>query len=156
MKQVILHCDGSSLGNPGAGGWCGILQFKSQDRVIEKVLKGGAAHTTNNRMELLAVIESIKALKEPCEVLLYSDSRYVCDGINEWLKNWIAKNFKEVKNKDLWEAYIKASKPHKVIACWVKGHSGEPHNEMCDKIAKEMAQSYATNMIESAPKDSLF
>ncbi|MCI6218315.1 MAG: ribonuclease HI, partial [Helicobacter sp.] len=87
MKSVTLYCDGSSLGNPGAGGWCGILQFKE----AKKILSGGEAHTTNNRMELLAVIESLKALKESCYVELYSDSKYVCDGINLWLKNWIAK-----------------------------------------------------------------
>ena len=94
MKKIFLYCDGSSLGNPGAGGWCGILRYKDKERV----LSGGEANVTNNQMELRAVIESLKALKEPCEVELVSDSKYVCEAINSWLKNWIAKKFKDVKN----------------------------------------------------------
>lgn len=139
MKQITLYCDGSSLGNPGAGGWCGILSFMGK----QKILTGGESHTTNNRMELLAVIESIKILKEPCKVMLYSDSRYVCDGINQWLNNWVQKNFKNIKNPDLWQAYLKASQPHQVIAHWVKGHAGNPQNELCDTLAREQAQLYA-------------
>lgn len=135
MKSVTLYCDGSSLGNPGAGGWCGILQFKD----AKKILSGGEGHTTNNRMELLAVIESLKALKESCYVELYSDSKYVCDGINLWLKNWIAKDFAKVKNPDLWRLYLDVSKPHVVHATWIRGHSGIALNEECDKIAKSQA-----------------
>ncbi|MCX2716163.1 ribonuclease HI [Helicobacter sp. MIT 21-1697] len=138
MKQVTLYCDGSSLGNPGAGGWCGILSFDDK----QKILRGGQAHTTNNRMELLAVIESLKALNQPCIVNVYSDSRYVCDGINVWLKSWVSKQFKNVKNPDLWQLYLQVSSPHQVIAHWVKGHSGVPQNELCDKLAKESAQLY--------------
>ena len=136
MKQVTLYCDGSSLGNPGAGGWCGILCFKDK----QKILSGGEPNTTNNRMELLAVIESLKALKEPCVVNLYRDSKYVCDGINSWLKNWVAKDFKNVKNVDLWQSYLQVSSPHSITAHWVKGHAGHPQNELCDSLAKQAAK----------------
>lgn len=135
MKSVTLYCDGSSLGNPGAGGWCGILEFKS----TRKVISGGEAHTTNNRMELQAVISSLEALKEPCCVEIYSDSKYVCEGINVWLANWIAKDFAKVKNPDLWRRYIQVAQKHKIHATWVKGHSGIVLNEECDKIAKQEA-----------------
>ena len=139
MKQVTLYCDGSSLGNPGAGGYCGILTFGKH----QKIIKGGEPHTTNNRMELLAVIESLKALTEPCIVEVYSDSQYVCNGINEWLEKWVAKNFREVKNPDLWRAYIEVASPHTISAHWVKAHAGNPQNELCDTLAREMAHFYA-------------
>lgn len=138
MKQVTLYCDGSALGNPGAGGWCGILSYGTK----EKILRGGEAYTTNNRMELLAVIESIKALKEPCIVHLYSDSNYVCKGINEWLEKWQQKQFKNVKNADLWRHYLLVSSSHQVIAHWIKAHAGIAQNELCDKLAKESARAY--------------
>ena len=138
MKQVTLYCDGSALGNPGAGGWCGILSFGSK----QKILRGGEAHTTNNRMELLAVIESLKALKEPCVVELYSDSSYVCNGINEWLPKWQAKQFKNIKNPDLWQSYLQVSGSHCVNAHWVKGHNGIEQNELCDKLARESAKGF--------------
>ena len=135
MKKIEIFTDGSSLGNPGAGGWCAILRYKNR----EKVLSAGEPHTTNNRMELLAVIEALKALKEPCEIDLYSDSSYVLNGISKWLENWIKKNFKNVKNEDLWREFIEVSKNHKINTIWVKGHSGHQENEKCDKIAKEEA-----------------
>lgn len=138
MKKITLYCDGSSLGNPGAGGWCGILRYKDK----EKVLSGGEANVTNNQMELKAVIESLKALKEPCEVELVSDSKYVCEAINSWLGSWIAKGFKNVKNPTLWQEYLQVSSPHKVRATWVRGHSGHIYNERCDEIAREQAQKY--------------
>lgn len=138
MKEVTLYCDGSALGNPGAGGWCGILSFGSK----QKILTGGEKMTTNNRMELKAVIESLKALKMPCVVHLYSDSSYVCNGINQWLENWQVKQFKNVKNVDLWQSYIEVSSSHKVIAHWVKAHAGVEQNELCDKLAKECAKTY--------------
>lgn len=138
MKSVTLYCDGSALGNPGAGGWCGILEYKG----AKKVLSGGEAHTTNNRMELLAVIQSLKALKEPCKIELYSDSKYVCEGINTWLKNWVIKDFAKVKNPDLWREYLQVSKGHFVSAHWIKGHAGIPLNEECDAIAKAQAQKF--------------
>jgi ribonuclease HI len=136
MKKIEVYTDGSSLGNPGPGGWCALLRYKGH----EKILKNGEDMTTNNRMELTAVVEALKALKEPCEIDLYSDSEYVLKGISEWLPNWIKKNFKNVKNIDLWKEYINVSKGHKVHVNWVKGHSGHKENEICDKIAKEEAQ----------------
>lgn len=136
MKQVLIYCDGSSLGNPGIGGWCGILKFGDR----EKILTGGSQSTTNNRMELTAVIESIKALNQPCEIMLYSDSKYVCDGINLWIKQWIKKDFKNVKNVDLWEEFLKVSARHNLRAVWVKGHSGHQYNEKCDNLARQEAQ----------------
>jgi ribonuclease HI len=135
VKKIEIFTDGSSLGNPGAGGWCAILRYKNQ----EKILKGSKKLTTNNQMELTAVIEALKALKEPCEVNLYSDSTYVLKGISEWLKNWQKREFKNVKNKELWQEFLKISKPHKINVFWIKGHSGHKENEICDKIAREEA-----------------
>jgi len=135
MKKIYLFSDGSSLGNPGPGGYCAILRYKDH----EKIVKGNEPNTTNNRMELKAVIEALKKLKEPCEVIIYSDSNYVVKAVNEWLKDWIKKDFKNVENVDLWKEFIKVSKPHKITALWVKGHSGHKENEICDKIAKEEA-----------------
>jgi len=135
MKQVHLYSDGSSLGNPGAGGYCAVLKYGD----AQKIVSGGEADTTNNRMELKAVIEGLKIIKEPCEVIITSDSNYVVKAINEWLKNWVKKDFKGVKNIDLWKEFLKVSKPHKLKAVWVKGHAGHEENELCDKIAKEEA-----------------
>ena len=136
MKKIEIFTDGSCLNNPGSGGWCAILRYGKN----EKILSGAEKNTTNNRMELTAVIEALEALKEPCEIELYSDSTYVLKGLNEWLSNWIKKDFKKVKNVDLWKKYIEVSKPHKIHINWVKGHSGHTENEICDKIAKEEAQ----------------
>ena len=136
MKRVLLFSDGSSLGNPGPGGYCAILRYKEN----EKIISGGEPHTTNNRMELRAVIEGLKALKEPCIVEIYSDSNYVVQAINQWLSGWVRKNFKNVKNPDLWREFVEVAKPHKLRAIWVKGHAGHEENERCDKIAKQMAQ----------------
>ena len=135
MKKISLFCDGSSLGNPGAGGYCAILRFGS----VEKIVSGGMANATNNQMELLAVIEGLAALKEPCDVTLISDSSYVIKGINEWLEGWRRKNFAKVKNPELWQRYLEVSKIHKVHGIWVRGHDGHVENEMCDRIAKEEA-----------------
>ena len=138
MKKVTLFCDGSSLGNPGPGGYGVILRYGN----IEKELSGGEADTTNNKMELKAVLEGLKALKQPCEVEIVSDSSYVVKGINEWLPNWIKREFKKVKNPHLWQEYIKVSKPHKIKATWVRGHNGHEENERCDKLAKEEALKF--------------
>ena len=135
MKKITLFCDGSSLGNPGFGGWCAILRYNDKN----KILKGSSKDTTNNRMELQAVIEGLKAIKEPCEVEIISDSKYVCESINSWLQNWIKKDFKNVKNTDLWRLYLEVSKNHNIKAIWVKGHNGHAENEQCDKIAREEA-----------------
>jgi ribonuclease HI len=136
LKKITLFSDGSALGNPGPGGFGAILRFGS----TEKEIVGGEAHTTNNRMELLGVIEGLKALKEPCKVDVISDSSYVVKGINEWLEGWIKRDFKKVKNIDLWRAYIEASKEHTIHAIWVRGHDGHEENERCDKLAWDEAQ----------------
>ncbi len=138
MKKITLFSDGSALGNPGPGGFGTILRFKDSERI----LSGGEPYTTNNRMELKGVIEGLKALKEPCEVEIISDSSYVVKGINEWLTNWIKRSFKKVKNPDLWREYIEVSKPHIIHATWVKGHNGHEENERCDDIARKRAQKY--------------
>jgi len=135
MKRVYLYSDGSSLGNPGPGGYCAILRYKDKERIV----KGAEPHTTNNRMELKAVIEGLKALKEPCIVEVYSDSSYVVRAINEWLRGWVKKNFKNVKNPDLWRDFLEAAEPHRIKAIWIKGHAGHEENERCDTIAKQMA-----------------
>lgn len=135
MKKISLFCDGSSLGNPGAGGYCAILRFGN----VEKIVSGGMANATNNQMELLAVIEGLAALKEPCDITLISDSSYVIKGINEWLEGWKRKDFAKVKNPEMWQRYVEVSKNHKVHGIWVRGHDGHVENEMCDKIAKEEA-----------------
>ena len=136
MKQIHLFSDGSSLGNPGYGGYCAIIRYKEH----EKIASGALPDVTNNQMELLAVIEGLKLLKEPCDVTITSDSSYVVKGINEWLQNWIKKDFKKVKNPDLWKQYIEVAKPHKIYAVWVRGHNGHEENERCDKIARHAAE----------------
>jgi ribonuclease HI len=136
VKKITLFSDGSALGNPGPGGYGVILRYKGKERE----LSGSEMHTTNNRMELLGVIEGLKALKEGCEVEIVSDSSYVVKGINEWLENWIKRDFKKVKNPDLWREYIEVSKPHKIKATWVRGHDGHEENERCDKLARDEAQ----------------
>lgn len=135
MKKITLFSDGSALGNPGPGGYGTIIRYGKH----EKELVGGESHTTNNRMELLGVIEGLKALKEPCEVDVVSDSSYVIKAINEWLDGWIKKDFKKVKNVDLWQEYIDVSKPHKINGIWVRGHDGHEENERCDKLARDEA-----------------
>lgn len=143
MKRVVLYADGSSLGNPGPGGWCGII--KCGDK--EKVISGGESYTTNNRMELTAVIKSLEALREPCEVVLKTDSKYVVEGLKSWLDSWIERNWKnssgkEVMNKDLWERLDSLRKFHKINPEWIKGHSSDPDNERCDRIAKKEAMKF--------------
>jgi len=136
VKKITLFSDGSALGNPGPGGYGVILRYGDKEREI----CGGEKHTTNNRMELLAAIEGLRALKEPCDVEIISDSSYVVKGINEWLDGWIKRDFKKVKNPDLWREYIEVSKPHKIKATWVRGHNGHDENERCDILAKQEAQ----------------
>lgn len=138
MKIVSLFSDGSCLNNPGPGGWAFILEYNG----ASKEISGGERETTNNQMELRAVIEGIKALKEPCEIRLYTDSSYVANAINSWLFNWVKKNFKNVKNVPLWQEYLAVSKPHKVRAFWLKGHAGHPQNERCDQLAREQALKF--------------
>ena len=135
MKKVEIFTDGSSLGNPGPGGWCAILRYKN----FEKIISGGEDYTSNNKMELKAVIEALKILKEPCEVEIFSDSTYVVNAINQWLDSWVRKNFKNVKNSELWKEFLEVSKNHKIKINWIKAHIGHRENEICDKIAKDEA-----------------
>ena len=146
MKKINLYSDGSALGNPGPGGWGTILEFKGN----EKELCGGEEYTTNNRMELIGVIEGLKALKEPCDVHVTSDSSYVVKGINEWLEGWEKRGWKTagkkpVKNVELWKEYLEVSKIHKITATWVKGNAGHEHNERCDIIARSFAEKLKNN-----------
>ena len=136
MKQVRAFTDGACSGNPGPGGWGAVLQFGDHERELH----GGAADTTNNRMELTAAIEALKALSEPCQVSLTTDSKYVKDGITQWLANWKRNGWKTaakkpVKNQDLWQALDHESARHAIDWCWVKGHSGHPENERADRLA---------------------
>jgi len=135
-KAVTLYSDGSSLGNPGPGGWGAILEYNGH----KKEISGAESETTNNRMELTAVIEGLKRLKEPCRVEVVTDSSYVANAINSWLKGWIAKDFKKVKNVDLWQEYLEAAKGHDIRAIWVRGHNGHIENERCDTLATEAAK----------------
>ena len=143
MPEVEIYTDGACSGNPGAGGWGAILRYGS----IEKELSGGESDTTNNRMELTAVIEALKALKKPCNVVLYTDSRYVMDGVNEWLPNWKVNGWRTankktpVKNVDLWQLLESLIENHKIKWVWVKGHNGHPENERVDKLARDEAKS---------------
>ena len=136
MKQVRTFTDGACSGNPGPGGWGVVLQFCDHERELH----GGAKDTTNNRMELTAAIEALKALNEPCRVSLTTDSTYVKDGITQWLANWKRNGWKTaakkpVKNQDLWQALDHESARHEIDWCWVKGHSGHPENERADRLA---------------------
>ena len=135
-KEITLYSDGSSLGNPGAGGWGVILEYNGHT----KELSGAEPNSTNNQMELLAVIKGLEALKEPCKVEVVTDSSYVANAINEWLKNWIKKDFKGVKNPELCKKFVELSRIHEVSATWVRGHSGHPQNERCDQLAVEAAK----------------
>ncbi len=137
-SKVIIYTDGACKGNPGPGGWG--VYLKSGDN--EKELCGGDGHTTNNRMELMAVIEALNALKRSCDVILYTDSNYVRQGITTWIHGWKAKGWKTadkkpVKNEDLWKALDEAAKRHKVDWRWVKGHAGDPGNERADGLANK-------------------
>ena len=136
MKKVELFTDGACKGNPGPGGWGALLRTGPH----EKEMSGGEADTTNNRMELTAAIEALKALSEPCRVSLTTDSKYVKDGITQWLANWKRNGWKTaakkpVKNQDLWQALDHESARHAIDWCWVKGHSGHPENERADRLA---------------------
>lgn len=136
--RVEIFTDGACSGNPGIGGWGALLRYKN----IEKELSGGELQTTNNRMELTAVIEALKALKTECNITLYTDSKYVMNGINEWLENWKQNGWKTsnkknaVKNIDLWQQLDELIKKHEIRWVWVKGHNGHPENERVDTLAR--------------------
>lgn len=144
MKKIEMFTDGACSGNPGPGGWGAILRYGK----TEKELCGGEADTTNNRMELTAVIEGLSALKEPCEVELYTDSKYVCDAVlKRWVYSWKANGWKKADKKtalniDLWEKLLTLLDEHKVNFNWIKGHAGHDENERCDKMAVERSQKY--------------
>ena len=140
MTKVEIATDGACKGNPGPGGWGALIRSGA----TEKELSGGEALTTNNRMELMAAIEGLKALKRPCRVTLSTDSRYVMDGLTKWIKGWQKNGWKTaakqpVKNADLWQALLDAAKPHRIEWTWVKGHAGHPDNERCDRLASDAA-----------------
>ncbi len=136
-KQVDIFTDGACSGNPGPGGWGAVLRFGEH----EKELSGGEAQTTNNRMELTAVISALDALKEPCKVRLFSDSKYIVDAVNlGWARKWRANGWKRGKNEpalnpDLWGKLLALLETHEVEFIWVKGHAGHPENERCDRLA---------------------
>ncbi len=138
MKKVEIYTDGACSGNPGIGGWASILSFNG----VEKVISGGEPNTTNNKMELTAIIEGLKALKEPCEVLLYSDSQYaVSPFINATINSWIISGWKradgkDVKNVELWKELVSLTKVHTVTFIKVKGHADNEKNNRCDKLAR--------------------
>lgn len=137
MKTVYIYTDGACSGNPGAGGWGAILKYRS----VEKELSGAEKMTTNNRMELTAVISALSALKEPCKAIVTTDSKYVVDGITKgwaksWQRNgWVKSDKKPALNPDLWEELLKLCDRHTVEFVWVKGHAGHPENERCDHLA---------------------
>ena len=143
MGIVRIYTDGAARGNPdGPGGYGVVLQYvDSQGKLHEKELSGGYVRTTNNRMELMAAIAGLEALNRPCQVELYSDSKYLTDAFNQrWINSWVAKGWNRgksgpVKNIDLWKRLLEAKKPHAVTFIWVKGHAGHPENERCDRLA---------------------
>ncbi|MDP8163356.1 ribonuclease HI [Pasteurella skyensis] len=142
MKRVEIFTDGSCLGNPGSGGIGVLLRYNQHEKKVTK----GYFQTTNNRMELRAVIEALSLLKEPCQVILFSDSQYMKNGIQKWIFNWKKNDWKTsakqpVKNKDLWIALEQQIKFHQIDWQWVKGHSGHCENEICDELAREGANN---------------
>lgn len=151
MPEVIIYTDGACEPNPGPGGWAAILRFGAH----EKELTGAETLTTNNRMELQAVISALNALKQPCAVQLHTDSQYVQHGVTEWLANWKAKGWKKVQNRDLWEALDSAQQRHTIEWHWVKGHGGDPMNERCDRLAVSMIPR-STLPLEDAEATHIF
>lgn len=140
LPHVEIATDGACKGNPGPGGWGALIRHGAR----EKELSGGEPLTTNNRMELMAAIEGLNALKKPCRVTLSTDSRYVMDGLTKWVRGWLKNGWKTadrkpVKNAELWQALIAAAEPHRVEWKWVKGHAGHPDNERADRLASDAA-----------------
>lgn len=137
MKKVEIFTDGACQGNPGPGGWGAILRYNG----YEKEISGGESNTTNNRMELCGVIEALNLLKEPCDIIIYSDSKYVCDAISKgWATKWQSNGWRKSNNSpalnyDLWEKLLTLINKHKFSIVWIKGHAGHPENERCDRLA---------------------
>lgn len=144
MKEVQIFTDGACKGNPGPGGWGAVLRYKETDKEIS----GGEKITTNNKMELTAVIKALELLKEPCKVSLYSDSQYVCNALKlGWAKKWQQNNWMRNKkepalNPELWERLLELCDIHQVDVNWVKGHAGHPENERCDRLAVAQAEKF--------------
>lgn len=144
MKQVEIFTDGACKGNPGPGGWGSILRYKG----VEKEISGGEPETTNNRMELTAVIKALELLKEPCEVTLYTDSQYVSNALTlgwaeKWKQNgWMRNKKEKALNPELWDRLLTLYNTHNVKIIWVKGHAGHPENERCDRLAVAAAEKY--------------
>ncbi len=137
-EQVEIYCDGACKGNPGPGGWGALLRFGA----VEKELSGGEAHTTNNRMEMMAIIQALEALKRPVSIRVVTDSQYLRQGVTQWMSNWKRNgwrttNKQPVKNQDLWERLDRALAAHRVEWHWVKGHAGHPENERADALANQ-------------------
>ncbi len=137
-KEVIIFTDGACQGNPGPGGWAAVLKYRN----VRKEISGAEPFTTNNRMELTAVIEALRALKEPCDVTICTDSQYVQKGITDWLhkwkkRNWLTTTKSRVKNVDLWKTLDAETRKHRVNWKWIRGHSGISENERCDLLARE-------------------
>jgi ribonuclease HI len=152
MKEVEIYTDGAcDVHQTKTGGWCAIVIYGD----LKKIISGGAKNTTNNQMELTAVIEGLEILKEPCRIKIYSDSRYVIDAINSRLKNWVLRGLDEnYLNPDLWRRYIFTAYPHEVEGIWIRGHNGNKLNEECDAIAKkEIKKLKGRNTQSSAPFD---
>jgi ribonuclease HI len=146
VKRVQVFADGACLGNPGPGGWAAILDYRGKRREMS----GATSLTTNNQMELRAVIEGLRALTEPCEVDVWSDSRYVVDGMTSWLPNWKRRGWvtaarSPVKNAELWQELDAEASRHSVAWHWVRGHDGHPENERCDRLARDAAQAMAAS-----------
>ena len=144
MKHVEIFTDGACQGNPGPGGWGAILRFNG----VEKEISGGDPDTTNNRMELTALLEALRQLKEPCDIDLFSDSQYVINGLEKgWAKGWRARGWKKADkspalNPDLWGALLAESAKHTIHYHWLKGHAGHPENERCDQMAVEESRKF--------------
>ena len=143
MKKVTLYTDGACSGNPGPGGWACVLIYGRH----EKELFGGAAETTNNRMEMTAALEGLKVLKQPCMVEFYTDSNYLKDGVTQWLAGWKKRGWKTatkkpVKNQDIWEQLDQVIQTHQIEWHWVKGQAGDEYNERCDELAREALEAF--------------
>ena len=151
LPRVEIATDGACKGNPGPGGWGAVLRAADGR---ERELSGAESPTTNNRMELMAAIEGLNALKRPCRVILSTDSRYVMDGLTKWIKGWQKNGWRTaarqpVKNAELWQALLAAAKPHSIEWVWVKGHAGHPDNERADRLASDAAVAKSSNRIVS-------
>ena len=150
-KSVTIYTDGACSGNPGPGGWAALLVYGGKSKEIS----GGELQTTNNRMELQATIEALNQLKEPCDITLYTDSKYVLQGFTEWMPGWVKRGWKTadkspVKNVDLWQALSTAAARHAITWQWVKGHSGHAENDRVDRLAVEQSQKFKNALAPTA------